>query len=97
MTTLVSLPRTRPGPITPHPPEQDAVPHLAPLSIEERRCNRCGSCLKLACPSIADVGGEALVIDEATCTGCGLCAPLCRARAIGPALRQLGESGRTSS
>jgi TPP-dependent indolepyruvate ferredoxin oxidoreductase alpha subunit len=93
MTTLVSLPRTRPGPITPHRPEQDPAPRLAPLSIEERRCNRCGSCLKLACPAIADGGGEALVIDEATCTGCGLCVPLCRARAIGPALGLLGESG----
>jgi MinD superfamily P-loop ATPase len=59
----------------------------ATLSIEERRCNRCGSCLKLACGAIADVGGEALVIDEAVCTGCGLCVPLCRARAIGPSPR----------
>ena len=89
MTTFVSLPRKRLLPITPRAPGQDPTPHLAPLSIEERRCNRCGSCLKLACPAIADVGGEALVIDEATCTGCGLCVPLCRARAIGPALRLL--------
>jgi TPP-dependent indolepyruvate ferredoxin oxidoreductase alpha subunit len=81
----VSLPPTLPGPITPDRPGPEPAPRQAPLSIEERRCNRCGSCLKLACRSIADVGGEALVIDEATCTGCGLCVPLCRARAIGPA------------
>ena len=86
MTILVSLPRTRPRAIT---PGLFPAASLAPLAITERCCNRCGSCLKLACPAIADVGGEALVIDEATCTGCGLCVPLCRARAIGPALRLL--------
>jgi indolepyruvate ferredoxin oxidoreductase alpha subunit len=75
----VSLPR--PG----LPPQPEAPSGETPLSIEERRCNRCGRCLKLGCPAIADVGGEALAIDEAVCTGCGLCIPLCRARAIGPA------------
>ena len=86
----MSLPRTRPSRITPHRPGQDPAPRLAPLSITERRCNRCGSCLTLACPAIEDVGGEALVIDEVACTGCGRCVPLCRARAIGPALRVVG-------
>ncbi len=71
-------------------PQPEETSSEAPISIEERRCNRCGSCLKLACGSIADVGGEALVIDEATCTGCGLCVQLCRGRAIGPALRLVG-------
>lgn len=70
-----------------HRPEPEAPSGEPPLAIEERRCNRCGSCLKLGCPAIADGGGEALVIDEAVCTGCGLCVPLCRARAIGPAQR----------
>jgi TPP-dependent indolepyruvate ferredoxin oxidoreductase alpha subunit len=93
MNTLVSLPRKRLRPITPVRSEQDPAPRLAPVAIEERRCNRCGSCLKLACPAIEDLGGEALVIDEAVCTGCGLCVPLCRARAIGPDLRVLGEPG----
>jgi NAD-dependent dihydropyrimidine dehydrogenase PreA subunit len=65
------------------------APRLAPLSIAEPRCNRCGSCLTLACPALGE-GEEAMVIDEAVCTGCGLCVPLCRARAIGPALRVLG-------
>jgi NAD-dependent dihydropyrimidine dehydrogenase PreA subunit len=64
-------------------------PRRLPLSIAEARCNRCGGCLTLGCPAITDQGGEAMVIDAATCTGCGLCAPICRARAIGPLLRVL--------
>ena len=56
----------------------------APFAIAPSRCNRCGACLALACPAISDPGGEAIAIDAGTCTGCGLCAPLCRARAIGP-------------
>ncbi len=57
----------------------------APLAIAAARCNRCGACLRLGCGAISDVGGEALVIDPALCAGGGLCAPACRARAIGPA------------
>jgi NAD-dependent dihydropyrimidine dehydrogenase PreA subunit len=67
-----------------------SAPRRPPLAVAEARCNRCGSCLTLGCPAIADPGGEVMAIDVDTCTGCGLCAPLCRARAIGPALRVLG-------
>jgi Pyruvate/2-oxoacid:ferredoxin oxidoreductase delta subunit len=55
---------------------------FAPLAIAPSRCNRCGACLALGCPAISDPGGEAMAIDAGTCTGCGLCAPLCRGRAI---------------
>jgi ferredoxin len=60
-------------------------PPAPPLAVADARCNRCGACLALACPAISDAGGEAMVIDPAVCTGCGLCTHLCRARAIGPA------------
>jgi TPP-dependent indolepyruvate ferredoxin oxidoreductase alpha subunit len=56
----------------------------APFTVAAARCNRCGACLSLGCPAISDPGGEAMAVDPATCTGCGLCAPLCRGRAIGP-------------
>ncbi len=59
------------------------APRTAPLAIAPSSCNRCGACLGLGCPAISDVGGEAMLIDPATCTGCRLCAPLCRGRAIG--------------
>jgi len=83
----VSLSTARVRPIS---PGVQPVPQRAPLAIVEARCNRCGSCLKASCPAIANAGGEALVIEAATCTGCGICLPLCRARAIGPALGVLG-------
>jgi TPP-dependent indolepyruvate ferredoxin oxidoreductase alpha subunit len=54
----------------------------APFSVAPARCNRCGACLSLGCPAISDPGGEAMVVDAAVCTGCGRCAPLCRARAL---------------
>jgi NAD-dependent dihydropyrimidine dehydrogenase PreA subunit len=58
------------------------VDGAAPLAIAPSRCNRCGACLRLGCGAISDPGGEALVIDASACAGGGLCAPLCRGRAI---------------
>ncbi len=55
----------------------------APRAIGASRCNRCGACLSLGCPALSDPGGEAIALDPAVCAGCGLCEPLCRARAIG--------------
>ena len=55
------------------------------FTIAPSRCNRCGACLRLGCPAISDEGGDSLVVDAGTCTGCAACAPLCRARAIAPA------------
>ena len=59
------------------------APRAAPLAVDASLCNRCGSCLTLACPALSD-GGEATVVDPDVCTGCGRCAPLCRSRALGP-------------
>jgi TPP-dependent indolepyruvate ferredoxin oxidoreductase alpha subunit len=58
------------------------VPRVPPLAVDASLCNRCGSCLTLACPALSD-GEEATVVDPAVCTGCGRCAPLCRSRALG--------------
>ncbi len=50
-------------------------------AVLERRCNRCGACLRLGCPAIAE-GEEAMTIDAGACAGCGLCRQVCRAGAI---------------
>jgi TPP-dependent indolepyruvate ferredoxin oxidoreductase alpha subunit len=63
-------------------PCQLGAPRAPPLAIDPARCNRCGACLALGCPAIADVGGEAMVVDGGICTGCERCVPLCRGRAI---------------
>ncbi len=52
-----------------------------PLAVVEPLCNRCGSCLTLACPALRDDGASTRV-DAGACTGCGRCAPLCRSRAL---------------
>jgi indolepyruvate ferredoxin oxidoreductase alpha subunit len=57
------------------------VRHEAPLEVEASLCNRCGSCLTLACPALSD-GGESARVDPSVCTGCGRCAPLCRSSAL---------------
>lgn len=58
------------------------MPRAAPLSVDASLCNRCGSCLTLACPALHD-GGETTLVDADVCTGCGRCAPMCRSRALG--------------
>jgi ferredoxin len=58
--------------------------HAPALSVDAARCNRCGSCLTLACPALFD-GGESARVDPDVCTGCGRCAPLCRSSALAPA------------
>lgn len=58
------------------------APRAAPLEVVPSRCNRCGACLALACAALSDPGGESMAVDAGTCTGCRLCAPLCRSRAL---------------
>jgi ferredoxin len=61
------------------------APRGEPLRVETALCNRCGSCIGLGCPALLDPGEEGMVVDPAFCSGCALCASLCRSRAIGPA------------
>lgn len=58
------------------------APAARPALVATSRCNRCGACLSLGCPALSDPGEEAMWVDPGVCTGCGLCAPLCRGRAL---------------
>ncbi|MCU7788062.1 4Fe-4S ferredoxin [Pyrobaculum sp. 3827-6] len=52
-----------------------------PYRVEPALCDRCGDCLKTACPAIAPSrAGTPQILD--TCTGCGACAILCTRGAI---------------
>jgi indolepyruvate ferredoxin oxidoreductase alpha subunit len=57
-----------------------------PFNISEEVCADCGVCLSIGCPAISRRHGsreEKPVIDQRQCTGCELCAQVCRFDAIG--------------
>jgi indolepyruvate ferredoxin oxidoreductase alpha subunit len=60
-------------------------PSKKPMVAINERCNGCGLCLKAGCIALAldeGDGARSVEIDPLLCTGCGLCAQLCRAAAI---------------
>jgi indolepyruvate ferredoxin oxidoreductase alpha subunit len=60
--------------------------------IDAEQCRACGACLKLGCPAIECQGG-APRINAVLCSGCALCAQVCRFDAISP-LSALEEVAR---
>ena len=64
----------------------------APLRVEVDECDGCRTCLMVACPAVTWVSEEREVkgkkrkgyakIDELMCTGCGVCAAVCKTGAI---------------
>ena len=52
-----------------------------PVKIDPDACRGCRACMRLGCPSISMREGKATV-DSTLCTGCGVCAQLCRFGAI---------------
>ena len=57
------------------------VKHKAPLVVDPHKCQSCKMCMKIGCPAISMVGGKAQ-IDNTLCTGCGVCAQLCKFDAL---------------
>lgn len=56
-----------------------------PTQIEESKCIQCKKCIRtLGCPAIMLQDGK-VQIEQALCTGCGLCAQVCPTAAIGGA------------
>lgn len=58
------------------------VKYGAPVRIDEDRCRKCGSCMRLGCPAIFTENG-AYKIDRSICLGCRLCEQMCAFGAIG--------------
>ncbi len=54
----------------------------AVLEIDGQRCRKCRQCLVLDCPAIMEGADGAIRINEALCTGCGLCRQVCKFDAI---------------
>ena len=57
------------------------VKHNKPVRVESDKCRSCKMCMKIGCPAISMKGGKA-TIDNTLCTGCGVCAQLCKFDAI---------------
>ena len=54
-----------------------------PAEIDERKCIQCKKCIRtLGCPGIVLQNGK-VQIEQALCTGCGVCAQVCPVSAIG--------------
>lgn len=51
------------------------------VAIDEEKCVNCKQCLALGCPAIALRDGR-VTLNAAICTGCNLCAQVCRVGAI---------------
>ncbi|MCI8526046.1 MAG: indolepyruvate ferredoxin oxidoreductase subunit alpha [Oscillospiraceae bacterium] len=62
------------------------VKHKKPLAADPEQCKACRACMKIGCPAISITDGKAK-IDNTLCTGCGVCAQLCKF----DALRASGE------
>ena len=57
------------------------VKHKKPLTVDPDKCRACKMCMKIGCPAISMVDGKAK-IDSTLCTGCGVCAQLCKFDAL---------------
>ncbi len=54
-----------------------------PLYVaHEDKCRKCGMCMKPGCPAMTKNPDGTIHIDDTMCTGCGLCASLCKFDAI---------------
>ncbi|MBP9989448.1 MAG: indolepyruvate ferredoxin oxidoreductase subunit alpha [Ruminococcus sp.] len=58
------------------------VKHPGPIEADTTKCIGCKSCMKIGCPAISIIDKKAK-IDNTLCTGCGVCAQLCKFDALG--------------
>ncbi len=51
-------------------------------AVRPEKCKKCGMCMKPGCPAMTKAADGTVRIDDTMCTGCGLCAELCKFNAI---------------
>ncbi|MCL5072068.1 MAG: indolepyruvate ferredoxin oxidoreductase subunit alpha [Actinobacteria bacterium] len=51
------------------------------VTIDQKKCNKCGVCIRFGCPAI-QLREENYIINELLCTGCNVCATVCKKSAI---------------
>ncbi len=57
------------------------VKHKKPILADPAKCVGCKACMKIGCPAISITDKKAS-IDNTLCTGCGVCAQLCKFDAL---------------
>ncbi len=50
--------------------------------VDQDKCTRCRACMRLGCPAISFTKENGVRVDATLCTGCGLCAKVCRFGAL---------------
>ena len=54
----------------------------SPMRVDKEKCTSCKVCLRLGCPAISSAADNKSVINEALCSGCGVCQQVCAFKAI---------------
>jgi indolepyruvate ferredoxin oxidoreductase alpha subunit len=62
----------------------------APYSVDTEKCTFCRACIRTGCPALSAVDQKSH-IDPNQCTGCGLCAQVCKFDAIHQVEQQEGS------
>lgn len=53
------------------------VKHAGPIKVNTDKCIGCKSCMRIGCPAVSVIEGK-VKIDNTLCTGCGVCAQMCK-------------------
>ena len=53
------------------------VKHAGPIKVNTDKCIGCKSCMRIGCPAVSVIDGK-VKIDNTLCTGCGVCAQMCK-------------------
>ncbi len=53
------------------------VKHAGPIAVDTDKCIGCKSCMRIGCPAVSVIDGK-VKIDNTLCTGCGVCAQMCK-------------------